>query len=240
MSDADLFDAIIQEAKNLDLISKKVRFGKKSDFWYHSWINRLLNLFYPKDRKDVYLNQYWTTIGYSIAAPDSAVDDEGKCEDWETLIHELEHTRQARKWTRPFFAFLYLWPLSQGALFVLLSWLPFLWVPWDIAIICMGIMGLVGSIHFIPQWPDPWRAYWELKAYEISMYFRMRRRGNLSGAYIDSLVDNFSSMTYFMMEPRKSKIRTILDRISVAILMGKHPVVKHPLVKLAQRLRSVH
>lgn len=237
MTDKDLFEAILTESKNLGLVSQKVRFGKKSDFWYHRWINILLNAVYPKDQKDTYLKNYWTTIGYSIAAPDDQVDDDGLSDDWPTLVHELEHTRQASRWTRLIFSYLYLWPLSQGALFILLFWLPALflsgWVMW----LCMASMLTVGALHFIPQLPDPWRTHWEYKAYEMSMFFHFMCYRVIGADYVDRLVHNFTSMAYFMMEPRKGKIRKRLNRTSVAIIKGKSKAISHPLVKLALKLR---
>ncbi len=233
MTDKDFFEAVLQEAKNLDLISQKVKFGKKSDFWYHCWFNRILNIVYPPDKKDTYLNNYWTTVGYTIAAPDDRVDDQGRCGNWTTLIHELEHTRQARKWTRVIFGYFYLWPLSQGLLCMLLCWLPALflsgWVMW----LSMVSLLFVGGLHFISQLPDPWRTHWEYKAYEISMFFHYRLQGVIDSAYLDRLVGNFTSMAYFIMEPRKKKIRKKLLLASVNITKGRRKVIHNPLVKLA-------
>lgn len=238
MTEKELFAKIVPEAKRRKLIHKRVIVGPKSTFFYHKWINWLLNLVYPESEKDSYLNRFWTTIGYDIAGPDKASYDGLNFHQYYTLIHELKHTQQRQRWTFPLFAFLYLWPLSQGALLLLTCWVPLLFGSNWITLLCMAVWLIFAAIHFIPQLPDPFRAHWELEAYTLSMYFYCVRFGKIDRDYIEYLIKNFNSMSYFIMEPRKDRIRKKLNNISVAISMGKHPVCSDPLVKLVEDLQS--
>ncbi len=234
MTDQEIFEKLPLEAEKAGLV-KKIKTGKKSSFWYHALFNFLLNLVYPKDRKDSYLERYWTTIGYSIAWPDKYGD---RPEQWQTMAHELKHAQQAKKWSRPLFSYLYLWPMSQGALLILLGWVPLFWVPGFWKILYVALWLIISGAHFIPQLPDPWRKHWELQAYTISMYFHIQQYGRLEGWYKTSIVENFCSMAYFMMATSREKMTKEVVRIAREIMLGEHKVKDEPIVKIVEKLKN--
>jgi len=233
MTDQQLFQRLPIEAAKRGIIPE-IKTGKKSSYWLHGVINFILNIVYPKERKDVYL-QYWTTFWRRICWSDSNGD---RPSNWRTLVHELMHIRQEDKWGRPLFTFLYLWPLSQGILLLLLCWLPLLWVDGWLLLPWIGGWVVLAGLHFIPQLPDPWRKHWELQAYSVGIYYRAKDYGRVDDAYLLDRAKNFYSMTYYIMEPSKKKIERQLSEIAEEVLAGAHPVKDDPLVKLVEELRQ--
>ena len=228
--DVELFKNIERRAR-AELIPK-LRVGPKRAFTLHSIINAILNLVYPKDKKDSYLNNFTTTIGYTVAlATAYGVKD---FTNWETLCHEVKHAQQAKKWTRLLFGYLYLWPISQGVVFLLLGWIGLIWVSGWVFWAYLGGWLVLTGLHFIPQWPDPWRKHWELQGYSISMHLHHLVWKNVSASYRQHVATNFHSMAYFIMEPNKQKITDQLDVIATQIEMGKSPVANEPIVKIAE------
>ena len=239
MTNAERFQRIALLAITTGLIPKSFRVGLKSDFWYHSAINWLLNLLYPKDKQDSYLKSYWTTIRNSIGGPDDKAsgkyavtpqteevrkyyksDEAMKFEAWYTLMHELMHVLQCKTWTFPLYAFLYLFPMTLGGLLLITCWLPVFWASgWVLAAWIAGWVVLAG-VCFIPQLPGSWRTHWELEAYAISMYCIKHRHGVVDSSYIDHRVKSFTSMMYYMMEPREKRIREKLTNIATEINAG--------------------
>jgi len=227
-----LFKAIHDRAKKE--LTPKLKVGPKRAFKLHAMINWLLNLFYPKDQKDAYYKSYSTTIGNGVAMAESAGDDVSKFGNWQVLCHEIKHVLQAMKWTRPLFFFLYLWPISQGIVFLLFGWIGAIWVPGWWKALYLGLWLVTTGIHFIPQLPDPWRQHWEFQGYSISMHLYALVYGNIDQNYINRVVKNFHSMAYFIMAPNEKKIRNRVVRLSHQILIGKSPVKDEPIVKIAE------
>jgi len=227
----ELFQAILVRLK---MLNSKVQVKAKRAVWLHKAINFILNLVYPRESQDAYLKKYNTTLGYTIAMAEHQGTDPTKFRNWTTLCHEGEHAEQAKRWTRVLFGYLYLWPLSQGILLALFCWVPLFWasgwwtIPWIV-----GWLAIAG-LHFIPRIPDPWRARWELQAYTISMHLHYLVHRKIEDEYIDQLVENFSSMMYYVMEPRREKIRKRLKDISNEIYRGKSPVKDNKIVKIAE------
>lgn len=247
---------LISEAVAAQVVTSALLIGTKEDFWYYGILNWFLNLVYSKKNKDMFLRDFWTTIGSSIAAPVSAVigvipqdvalrrtalyvSDAGwSLNQWDTILHELEHVRQASRWTTPLFAFLYLFPLSLGGLLLLTCWLPVFWASgWHLAL-WIPAWAILGGLCFIPQLPDPWRTYWELQAYTLSLYCYWLQWHKIDDAYIERRLQNFTDMTYYMMEPRKAWMKNKLTAIADAIVEGTHPVKDHPLVKVLRSVRQ--
>jgi len=227
-----LFQTI--QARTTKELVPKLRVGPKSVYRIHTLINWILNLVYPEDRRDYYLKSYNTTLGYTVAMATAHGDNATKFGNWRTLCHEIKHVLQAMKWTRVLFGYLYLWIISQGVALLLLGWIPLFWVPgwWKALYIPLWLI-LTGA-HFIPQIPDPWRTHWELQAYTISMHLRHKVYGRIDLGYIDALVKNFTSMMYFIMEPRQAKIKRELCAIANQIERGESPVAEEPIVMIAE------
>lgn len=231
MDDHQVFKLLPQLAHARGIIPKTV-VRPKSGFWFHRVINLVLNLVYPNSMKDSYLHRYWTTVGFSVAYPAGS-----PANDPEILAHELQHVRQAARWTRPGFWYLYLWPVSQGLLLLATAWLPLLWasgwhlLPW------IGGWVVVAGLHLIPQLPDPCRRHWELQAYAINLYFHSRRRpGDLR--LLEHVVENLHSMAYYITDPRRDRLKRDLLDIVAGICRRTHWVWDDPIVQLVEELRA--
>lgn len=234
MDDARLFRMIFVRAKRE--LNSKLRVAPKSQIGVHKLINCLLNVVYPKDKRNAYLEDYTTTLGYTIAMAQHYGDDVTAITNWRTLCHEIQHAEDARRWTRPLFAFLYLWPLSQGALLLLVGWLPALWFsfPWNIVYL-LGLAA-IALAHFIPDLPDPWRKRWEMRAYGISMYLYHMVHRDIPDRYISRIANNFASMMYYVMDPRLQRVRLELEQLAGRIKAGKASDIEHlPIVQIARR-----
>lgn len=234
MDNVKLFQNILARAKKE--LNPKLRVGPKSQFGIHNLINAILNIVYPKTKKDAYLKNYNTTLGYTIAMAEYVGDDASKFGNWRTLAHEIQHAEDARKWTRVLFGFLYLWPISQGVVFLLFGWIGAIWCPGYWKLLYLMLWFVATGLHFIPQWPDPWRKHWEFKAYSISMYLRHLVNGDIPDWYIENLAKNFSSMMYYMMDPDHAGIKLELRKLASRIREGKAVEVEH--LAIVQIVRS--
>ena len=231
--DKQLFLRITAEAISRGIVTPKVRVGLKSLWWYHCWLNKIANMFFPASEQNAFLIDYWTTIGFDIGACENADFTE-----WRTLLHELQHVRQQMKWTRLLWLWLYGFPVSLALVFLA-----------AIPLICVFAHGwLLGGLTtlavtlaaacFIPQLPDPFRKRQELEAYTINMFFEHRKTGDISPVYIAWLVTTFHSMAYYIMDNNADKLKIELSNIAKEIIAGTHPVKDNPLVKLALELQQ--
>ena len=227
-----LFRRIYIRAKK-ELVPKLV-VGPKSAFRIHVLINWILNIVYPKNKKNAYRENYTTTLGFTVAMASWVGDKVERFKNWETLCHEIKHARQAKKWSRVLFGYLYLWPISQGIVLLLGGWVGVIWVPGWWKAVYLASWLIVSGIHFIPQLPDPWRKRWEFQAYSISMHLRFLTYGTIGQKYLDHLVENFHSMMYYIMAPNEKKIREELTRLAALIESGKSPVDNEPIIKIAE------
>lgn len=232
MNNVLLFNAILARSK-VEIISQ-LRVAPKSVFLVHRLINFVLNLVYPSDKKDYYLKNFTTTLGYTVAMSENSGDLVSDFGNWRTLCHEIMHAVQAKKWTRVVFGFLYLFPISLGVVLLLTGWVGVLWVPGWWKFVYLGSWLAVTGILFIPQLPDPWRKRWEFQAYAVSMHLRYLVYKTIDSEYIDNLVNNFHSMAYYIMAPSEKKIRSALNRLRVQIILGNSPVKDEPIVRIAE------
>jgi hypothetical protein len=158
-----------------------------------SRIHRFINSFFGFLKKvsggkvDVdYMGQYWTTLGFTAAYPD------GGANDWEVRAHEGKHGRQAKQWTRFLFGYLYLFPQSFLPLvFIILAlfFSPWFWL---------------GAVTVLLPLPAPWRAWWELQAYKISVMIETWQWDDEKylNEYINEIVKyQFAGGSYFFMWP---------------------------------------
>lgn len=220
--------------RSQDDLVPKLCVGPKSSSKIHSIINWILNLVYPKSKKDYYLSSFTTTLGYSVSMAGKCGDRFESFGNWRTLCHEVVHALQAKKWTRGLFGFLYLWPISQGIVLLLLGWVGAIWLSgWWVFVYLVSWLAVTG-IHFIPHIPDPFRKLWEFEAYSVSMHLYNKVHGTVRPEYIDHLSKNFSSMAYYMMEPNDRKIKKELYRLSEKIVNGKSPVQHYKIVQIAE------
>jgi hypothetical protein len=230
IDDARLFHNIYSRAATELLPKLKVQ--PKSASSLHLLINAILNLVYPKDRRNSYLENYSTTLGYTISIATGQGTTSFK--NWQTLCHEIVHALDAKRWTRFVFGWFYLWPLSQGALLLLTCWLPIFWAGGRALAAWIFVWALVAGVHFIPQLPDPWRKHWELRGYTVSMHLRFLTEGKITANYIEQLVDNFHSMAYYIMAPNRGAISNALYKRADLIEKGESPVRDWPIVRIAE------
>ena len=143
----------------------KVEFIRKSESKLHAFIAKLP--FIPKS----YMDRYWTTLGSTIAVPDSAtpIDDFDKA--WVgryiiTVRHEARHARRAQTLTLPLYGTLYLGPsLALGPIAIALTsfvalcglgWAPLLWS----MVVAIGLLPLSIGCSVFRMW-DEVDAYYE-------------------------------------------------------------------------------
>lgn len=133
-----------------------------------------------------YMISFWTTIGYTAAHPTGDEDA------WRTQGHEGKHGIQALKWTRPVFFFLYLFP--QSLLTFVAVALAIIFSPW----FWFGLLSM-----FLPL-PAPWRAWWELQAYSISVMLWEWSEGHDTDIMIEYIAKKqFTGPNYLCMWPFK-------------------------------------
>jgi len=186
MSDKEMF---IEVNKLIKKHVPKWKTVAKSD----SFIHKVIGFF--ADPLIGYSKYFWTTIGFTTAYPD------GDGDGWLTLCHEGKHGIQNRQLTRGLFSFLYLcpqilFPIIFGVLGLILS-------PWY-------YLGMLGT--FIP-FPAPYRAYSELKAYQISIMLAVWviNKDYYTKNYIDRIAEYlFAGPSYFWMWPFKDQIKNQL------------------------------
>lgn len=232
MTDQEIFQAILLRAKKLN---PHIRVVPKRKVWVHAVINKIMNLAYPASQKNYYM-KFHTTLGDQIAMNDETGDTVESFGNWQTLCHEIKHTLQGMKWTKLLFSFLYLFPISLSGLLFLTAWTPLLWTSGWGLLAWIGPWVVLAGILLHPSWPDPWRTRWELQAYTISMYLYHRVHGDIPTDYIDHQLKQFTSMNYYVMEPRKDKMRRILEAIAQQIRQGTHPVKDDPIVRIAEEV----
>ena len=160
---------------------------------FHNFIG-----FFSKDYK-----RYWTTIGYEIAHPADT--------DWTIIFHEGVHVRQAKKYTRPGFAFLYLFPQVLALLAILGVFLSPLWLL---------------SLLFLLPLPAPFRMLFELEAYSMTVYTTQWKDGSQSDMknLIDFILLQFTGKGYWYMWPFTGYIKRKLYKAQEDAFFLRHTV----------------
>lgn len=202
---AALLAGIKAEIPKFKIVDKR-----KSKFM--RFLNVFVRVFNPK-----FMDAFITTIGFTVYWSDSPGNFDAP-DDYDSLWHEARHALQAKRWTRVGFGWLYLFPhsLSPLALLSLLAiWFSFWW-----------LMALVALMTLAP-WPAPWRARWELQAFEAQIYI-LKAQGyqDLSG-WVTRRVDvTFGGWDYFKMVWCKARIRRKLEALVKNWKKIQNPFVK--------------
>jgi hypothetical protein len=110
-----------------------------------------LMFFNPK-----FMTNYTTTIGSTIYFP-TEVEGQFEVNDAFTILHEMVHMRDESKYTKFFFALLYLFPQILAPFMLL-----FLLLSWKIAIPLLVLFLLPSPAYF--------RKEFELRGYQASLY----------------------------------------------------------------------
>jgi hypothetical protein len=225
-SDGLIFSKIVTQAQK-DF--PKLEIAGKADSKFMLFLASILAVFNPKMRAD-FINNFWTTIKYKVYCSGDQKNAQ-TTDHWWTLIHELVHCWQSKRLTFPLFMYLYLFPVSQGVLSILFSWIPFLFFGLTIKALSLTILSItIGIVLCIPQLPDPFRTMFEYKAYQVSLYCYYLRFKQIDDEYIERLVRLFSDMSYYKM-CNADTIRAKLTQTKHDILHGIYNSSSHKVLK---------
>lgn len=103
-----------------------------------------------------FMTNYVTTIGSTIYYPNEFFVNSRSLSSIIILLHELVHISDSNKISKPVFSFLYLFPQILTLLFI-----PFLFINFKISLLCL---------LFVLPIPAIFRAYFEMRAYFVSLY----------------------------------------------------------------------
>ncbi len=165
-------------------------------------------LFFNKD----FMTKYITTIGKTIYFPSEEFVVTNPRTSINILAHELVHVTQAEKYGSVIFGLLYLFPQCLALLTLL--------VPFSLWFLCFLI--------FLLPFPAPWRAYFEIGGYTMSL-FVMNLRLQLNNSSPDYIAEalkteasnidrkHFKGSAYWFMWPfgvmNKLRIKDIQDGV---------------------------
>ena len=193
----------------------KIRIVSKQTSWLHRTIGKILKRFGNK----YYMENYFTTIGYTVAYPGADID----YVQWSVYPHECGHAVQAKRWTRGIFGALYLMGTPVYLIPAILISLPFfICLPWWSGLIPLGTCALLCS-------PVPfggWRARWEFQQYGLSIALRYWTGKPVDKDCIDRMANEFTSSAYFWMYPYTNKTKTRLQKKLKAAVSGN--IFKEP------------
>lgn len=170
----------------------------------HSRLHRAAGWLLSKLGNPSYMDSFWTTIGSWTARP--TICDQGAVEnEWQVILHEVQHAKDAKAIGSVTFGFLYLCPQIFGILGILFGLslciaLPLgapLWLLW-------GLFSLV----FLAPIPAIGRAILESRGYLVSMAvaFWSGTMGD-EEQYLAYMDDMFNGPSYYYMLPFKKVSR---------------------------------
>ncbi len=116
---------------------------------------------------------------------------------WMTMKVTSEKNRAAKERSRKirlavFYSLLVISLCGYGVLSVWLSgWWAFL---------------AAGAFVPLAPWPSPWRSKWEYRGYGMSIAWDVWRHGQITEHRLTSIVNRFTGMDYFRMDPNKDRV----------------------------------
>lgn len=163
-----------------------------------------------------FMDNFTTTIGYTVYfTSQEHLEINGDAAGMTTLAHEFVHATDAKNISRPLFYYLYLLPglLAPLTLFFgFYSW----------------ILAIVLFLVFLAPLPAPFRAYFELKGYTMSLFmlFLFLNERNMSPddirqimtEKVESINKQFTTFNYYLMWP--FGVKDILNQKMKDILSG--------------------
>ena len=180
----------------------KLKVISKEKSWFHRAIGAVLKWF----GNSSYMDNYYTTIGYTVALPRGM-----SFLPWYTSWHEGGHGLQARKLTRPLFSTLYLQGTPVWLVAALLTcWPFFVWLPWWSGVAFLAFFALLSFPPF-----GFYRAHWEFQMYGLTLAVRHWKGDTIDDAHIKTRSHEFTKSFYFWMHPypksAESKLKTYLS-----------------------------
>jgi hypothetical protein len=144
-----------------------------------------------------FMDRYITTLGNTVYIPQSTVNNLGDLNLLEIIGHESVHARDANKYGKIKFGFLYLFPQSLALLAL-----------GAISGIVLGPLALIFLIFLFSLLPipAPWRYKFELKAYRTSLLFATRVH-NAGPEHLQAIknwiVEQLSGKPYYCCWPKR-------------------------------------
>jgi hypothetical protein len=169
----------------------------KSESWTQRQLGKVLGWLGSKD----YMTDVWTTFGSTVYRPIQC--DRGVANnEWQIILHEGRHANDAYKMGVVLFSFLYLAPQSLGIL-------------GSLALLVLALVGCLSAwwcllpLALLAPLPAIARAYLEARAYLVSMATDFwSKHIEDEEAYLDWLVFQYVSGTYYWMMPFESLVRS--------------------------------
>jgi hypothetical protein len=200
------------------LENKGVRFGKKSDIW---WM-RLVGMFMPD-----FMLYVTTTIGNTIYLPKDFTKGRSKTIILSTLAHEYVHIVDYRR--NKLFLISYLFPQLLAAFSVLAVFGAFY----------QPMYYFAAALIFLLPLPSPFRVYWELRGYTMSMAVEIWRNRHLSPDTYNNVSLSLRGITYWHYISKAAlhrKLSKQLRKIENSDILESQPFSEVQLFLLSHRV----
>jgi hypothetical protein len=147
-----------------------------------------------------FMTQYITIIGNTVYYPDQKLENPDSESMVRVIAHETMHVADSKRFSKPLFSFLYLFPQSLAVL-SLLSFLAF----WKLSFLwCLLFLLCLAPI------PAPFRYLFELRAYRVNLLFA-RKADNLTDeqmiSYYEWVEKQLCTSLYYWTWPFPSVVR---------------------------------
>jgi len=167
-------------------------------------------MFFNKD----FMTKYITTIGSKVYFPSEEHVATRPLSSSITLLHELVHIYDSKKFTSLLFSFLYLVPQI-----LILVALPLMFISWKVALVLMVLFALPLPAYF--------RMYFERRAYISTLYVYKTIADRTSKVFDynkhkESAIAQFKTSAYYYMWMFKG-IKNDFDKAIVDVKEGKKP-----------------
>lgn len=189
--------------QNLCKLNNNIKIKYKNESFLMKLLGKIL--FFNKG----FMTQFVTTIGTSIYFPSKKYVEENNLKSAVILAHELVHVNDFKNLTGVLFSFLYLFPMTLA---------PFMWL---FAFIHWGL-GLSLFLLFLLPLPAPFRTFYELKGYTMSLFIHNELYKKYNYSYQErkyklyELANNYNKQfigsNYYFMWPFGVK-DILIDRI---------------------------
>lgn len=170
-----------------------------------------------------FMTEYVTTIGPKVYFPSKTELVARQDLFSEVLAHEYVHLYDSKK--NRLFSVLYLMPQALGCL-SLLS----LFAVWDVRALWFLL-----ALLFLAPIPAPWRTYYELRGYCMSMLAEYIDTGDIHPATITWAMVQFTGSSYYWMWPFRTYVYGKLKEQAALIKAGGLPNIGDPGPYVAMR-----
>lgn len=218
--------------------------GFKVDFKDESTLMKLIGmiLFFNK----AFMTGFITTIGYTVYWPDRESLEKRGDNAMSTLAHEYRHAKDAEKYTRPLFGFLYLLPqllAAPGILsaLIMIPLLIFSVISWS-----WWMLPLMLSALLVAPLPAYFRMKFEVNGYMMSLFMlnellkedgidKDNRKIRLA-IRANDINKNFTGPNYYFMWPFgvEERLLKASDKILNEDMVNEHEIYQDVLAALKE------